>query len=304
MMQLQGKDTLDQATVVEQPHETKRDRILTRIQQLRGMSKVVLLASGILLLVLLSAVVPGVLSPHDPNEIHPEVALSPPSLDFLLGTDEFGRDILSRIIFSTRVVIFIGAASVALACAIGIPLGLVSGLYGRWVDSSIMRIMDAVLAFPSLVFTILIVAALGATPFSIIASIGFLYTPRFARLVRGGVLVLKGTEFVVASRACGARESRIMFRTILPNCMAPILVQITLGVALAVSIEAGLSYLGLGIQPPTATWGSMLRDAQRYLYMAPWYTLFPGAVIFIVVLVLNFLGDRLRDALDPRLRGG
>lgn len=293
---------MGQIAALEQQPETIKRGPLAKIRQLRNTSKPVLLAGTILLLVILSTLFPGVLSPHDPNEIHPELALSPPSLDFILGTDEFGRDIFSRIIFGTRVAILISSASVGLAIVIGIPLGLISGLYGGLADGLTMRVMDAVLAFPSLIFTILIVAALGASPFSIIVSIGFLFTPRFARLVRGSVLVLKDVEFVVASRACGAGSSRIMFRTILPNTMAPILVQITLGMALAISIEAGLSYLGLGIQPPTATWGTMLRDAQRYLYLAPWYTLAPGVLIFVVILLLNFFGDRLRDALDPRLK--
>lgn len=293
---------MGQIAAREQPPETIKRGPLAKIRQLRKTSKPVLLAGTILILVLLSTLFPGVLSPHDPNEIHPELALSPPSLDFILGTDEFGRDIFSRIIFGTRVAIVISSASVGLAFVIGIPLGLISGLFGGLADGLTMRVMDAVLAFPSLIFTILIVAALGASPFSIIVSIGFLFTPRFARLVRGSVLVLKDVDFVVASRACGAGNSRIMFRTILPNTMAPILVQITLGMALAISIEAGLSYLGLGIQPPTATWGTMLRDAQRYLYLAPWYTLAPGIIIFGVILVLNFFGDRLRDALDPRLK--
>lgn len=293
---------MGQIAALKQPPETIKRGPLAKIRQLRKTSKPVLLAGTILLLVFLGTLFPGVLSPHDPNEIHPELALSPPSLDFILGTDEFGRDIFSRIIFGTRVAIVISSASVGLAFVIGIPLGLISGLYGGLADGLTMRVMDAVLAFPSLIFTILIVAALGASPFSIIVSIGFLFTPRFARLVRGSVLVLKDVEFVVASRACGAGNSRIMFRTILPNAMAPILVQITLGMALAISIEASLSYLGLGIQPPTATWGTMLRDAQRYLYLAPWYTLAPGIMIFVVILVLNFFGDRLRDALDPRLK--
>ena len=293
---------MGQIAALEQPPETIKRGPLAKIRQLRKTSKPVLLAGTILLLVLLSTLFPGVLSPHDPNEIHPELALSPPSLDFILGTDEFGRDIFSRIIFGTRVAIVISLVSVGLAFVIGIPLGLISGLYGGLAGGLTMRVMDAVLAFPSLIFTILIVAALGASPFSIIVSIGFLFTPRFARLVRGSVLVLKDVEFVVASRACGAGSSRIMFRTILPNTMAPILVQITLGMALAISIEASLSYLGLGIQPPTATWGTMLRDAQRYLYLAPWYTLAPGIMIFVVILVLNFFGDRLSDALDPRLK--
>ena len=293
---------MGQIAALEQPPETIKRGPLAKIRQLRKTSKPVLLAGTIFLLVLLSTLFPGVLSPHDPNEIHPELALSPPSLDFILGTDEFGRDIFSRIIFGTRVAIVISSVSVGLAFVIGIPLGLISGLYGGLADGLTMRVMDAVLAFPSLIFTILIVAALGASPFSIIVSIGFLFTPRFARLVRGSVLVLKDVEFVVASRACGAGSSRIMFRTILPNTMAPILVQITLGMALAISIEASLSYLGLGIQPPTATWGTMLRDAQRYLYLAPWYTLAPGIMIFVVILVLNFFGDRLSDALDPRLK--
>ena len=293
---------MGQIAAREQPPETIKRGPLAKIRQLRKTSKPVLLAGTILFLVLLSTLFPGVLSPHDPNEIHPELSLSPPSLDFILGTDEFGRDIFSRIIFGTRVAIVISSASVGLAFVIGIPRGLISELFGGLADGLTMRVMDAVLAFPSLIFTILIVAALGASPFSIIVSIGFLFTPRFARLVRGSVLVLKDVDFVVASRACGAGNSRIMFRTILPNTMAPILVQITLGMALAISIEAGLSYLGLGIQPPTATWGTMLRDAQRYLYLAPWYTLAPGIIIFVVILVLNFFGDRLRDALDPRLK--
>jgi peptide/nickel transport system permease protein len=300
-MQVTGP--LSQAAIVPPEVQTIQYRALDGARRLWRTSKLLLVVEGILLLALLGALLPGVLSRYDPNEIHPETALNAPSWEYWLGTDEFGRDVLSRIIFGSQIVLLISVASVAVAGVIGTPLGLVSGMYSGWADAAIMRTQDALLSFPALVFSILIVAALGASPLSTILSIGFLYTPRFARLVRGSVLVLKDLEFVVASRACGATDSRIMFKTILPNCMAPLLVQITLGLATAISIEAGLSYLGLGVQPPTATWGTMLRDGQRYMYLAPWYTLSPGAAIFILVLALNFFGDRIQDALDPRLRG-
>jgi len=186
--------------------------------------------------------------------------------------------------------------------AIGIPVGLVAGYRGGWVDSVLMRLQDALLAFPSILFAILIVAARGASRQSIILTVGIIFIPRFARLVRASVLALKEEDFVTASRAIGAGDARLLWRHILPNAMPAILVQITLTMAVAVLVEAGLSYLGLGVQPPTATWGTMLKAAQSYPSQAPWYVLAPGICIFLLVLSLNTFGDGLRDRLDPRVR--
>ncbi|MEA2595575.1 MAG: peptide/nickel transport system permease protein [Thermomicrobiales bacterium] len=249
------------------------------------------------------AVAPGLLVPYPPNKLAVGPNLAGPSWDHWVGTDEFGRDLLSRLIDGARVELVIGVAGVALAVVLGVPLGVLAGARGGLADTVLMRLQDALLAFPSVLFAILVVAALGASQRSIILTIGVIYLPRFARLVRGSVLVLKEQEFVVASRAAGATDVRLMTRHILPNCLAPILVQISLAISVAILIEAGLSYLGLGVQPPTATWGNMLKAAQSYPSVAPWYVLAPGACIFALVLALNTLGDGLRDRLDPRLRG-
>ncbi|MEA2526062.1 MAG: peptide/nickel transport system permease protein [Thermomicrobiales bacterium] len=249
------------------------------------------------------AVAPEVLAPYPPNKLAVGPNLAGPSWDHWVGTDEFGRDLLSRLIDGARVELVIGVAGVALAVVLGVPLGVLAGARGGLADTVLMRLQDALLAFPSVLFAILVVAALGASQRSIILTIGVIYLPRFARLVRGSVLVLKEQEFVVASRAAGATDARLMTRHILPNCLAPILVQISLAISVAILIEAGLSYLGLGVQPPTATWGNMLKAAQSYPSVAPWYVLAPGVCIFALVLALNTLGDGLRDRLDPRLRG-
>ena len=257
----------------------------------------------ILVVALMCAVAPGVFAPADPNKIGVGDLLEPPSLAHLMGTDEYGRDILSRIIYSARVELIVSLAGVGLAVAIGVPLGLLSGYRGGWVDALAMRIQDGLMAFPSILFAILVVVALGTTALTIVLTVGVVYFPRFARLVRGAVLVLKDQEFVLASRCCGANDLRIATRHVLPNAMTPILVLVTLAMGIAILIEAGLSYLGLGIQPPTATWGTMLQHAQSYPAQAPWYVVAPGLCIFLLVLALNTVGDNLRDTLDPRLRG-
>lgn len=262
-----------------------------------------LLNSIVLLLFTLSAAVPDFLAPHEPNEIGVGKSLTPPGLAFPMGTDEFGRDILSRLIHAARVEMLIAFASVGLALLTGVFLGLVSGYRGGLFDAVVMRLQEAILAFPAILFAILVTVAVGSSALTIILTVGVIYMPRFARLVRGVVLVLKEQDFVVASHASGASEGRILLHHILPNCLPPILVQTTLAMATAILIEAGLSYLGLGIQPPTATWGNMLQHAQSYPAQAPWYVITPGVCIFLVVLALNSVGDTLRDALDPRLRG-
>lgn len=267
-----------------------------------GKADPVLIVSALVLLLFLCwATVPGLFATHNPNKIGPDL-LRPPSGAHWFGTDEYGRDIYSRVVHGARIEFFISGLGVVLAMAIGIPIGLVSGYRGGWVDSVLMRLQDALLAFPSILFAILIVAARGASQKSIILTVGIIFIPRFARLVRASVLALKEEDFVTASRAIGARDSRLLWRHILPNALPAILVQITLTMAVAVLVEAGLSYLGLGVQPPTATWGTMLKAAQSYPQQAPWYVLAPGICIFLLVLALNTFGDGLRDRLDPRVR--
>jgi peptide/nickel transport system permease protein len=240
---------------------------------------------------LLTAAMPSLFAPYNPNEIGVGEILAPPSPGFPMGTDEFGRDLLSRIIHASQIELLVSVAGVGLAALCGIVPGLLSGYRGGLVDLLIMRLQEAILAIPAILFAILVVVALGSSALTIILTVGVIYMPRFARLVRGIVLVLKEQDFVTASHASGASEWRILLRHILPNCLPPIL------------IEAGLSHLGLGIQPPTATWGNMLQHAQSYPAQAPWYVITPGLCIFLVVLALNTVGDTLRDRLDPRLRG-
>lgn len=258
----------------------------------------ILLTGGLLVV----ALFPDVFAPRSPVEMHMEHRLTAPSTQFPLGTDEFGRDILSRIIHGTTAAMFVAFGSMLIAVVVGVPIGLLAGWYGGLLDSVLMRLQDALLAFPGILFAILAVSVFGSSISTITLVMAVGYVPRFARLMRANVLALMGVEFVTASRAMGCRDARIMFRTILPNAVPTLLVQLSLGLAFAILLEAGLSYLGLGVQPPHATWGSMLLTAQRYTYQSPWYAFFPGAAIFFAVLLFNFLGDRLRDNLDPRLK--
>lgn len=262
---------------------------------------VLIVAALVLLIFLVCALVPGLIATHDPFKIGPDLLRSP-SRQYWFGTDEYGRDIFSRVVHGARVEFVVSGVGVALAMLIGIPLGLIAGFRGGWIDSVFMRLQDAILAFPSVLFAILVVAALGASQRSIILTVGVVFVPRFARLVRASVMAMKEQDFVTASRSVGASDARVIVRHILPNALPAILVQITLTMAVAVLIEAGLSYLGLGVQPPTATWGTMLKAAQSYPSQAPWYVLAPGICIFLLVLALNTFGDGLRDRLDPRIR--
>ena len=222
------------------------------------------LGLAVITLAVVCAAVPSWFAPYGPNALNAGPLLAPPSWTHPLGTDEFGRDILSRVAYATRLELLMSAAGVLVAVAIGLPLGLVAGHRGGVVDAITMRLQDALSLFPAILFAILVVAAFGASALSIILTIGVIYIPRFARLVRGSVLFLKEEDFVTASRAAGAADAHLVLRHILPNCFAPLLVQITLALAVAILIEAGLSYLGLGVQPPTPTWGNMLNQAQAY----------------------------------------
>jgi len=252
-------------------------------------------------MLVLAAVLAPVVSPYDPNRQRLLDALQAPSPAHLLGTDENGRDVLSRILYGARVSLLAGVFSVAIALALGVSSGLVSGYFSGRVDNVIMRIMDALLAFPTLVLALAITAALGPGLRNAMIAIGVVYTPIFARLTRGQVLSLREREFVEAARTIGAGSGRIMVRHILPNVTAPLIVQASLSVAFAILAEATLSFLGLGVQPPEPSWGSMVSRGKDYLDQAPWLSFAPGGAILLAVMGFNFVGDAIRDALDPRL---
>ena len=254
----------------------------------------------VLLLFAMAALFAPLIAPADPLAIDPLHGLAAPSGAYLLGTDENGRDILSRLIFGARTSLGVAGGAVLIAVLVGVPLGLAAGYLGGWVDAVVMRVLDAVLTIPLVLLALLVVAAVGPGPATLVPTIGLVYVPYFARLVRGSVLNLKGREFVEASVAAGASSSYIALRVLLPNSLGPIVVQISLAMSVSVLLEAALSFLGVGVQQPTPAWGSMLQAAQVYLYTAPWYVIAPGSCIFLVVLAFNLLGDGLIDLLDPR----
>ncbi|HEY7031865.1 MAG TPA: oligopeptide ABC transporter permease [Thermomicrobiales bacterium] len=255
----------------------------------------------ILALLTISAVAAPVIARQDPNHTSIRLYRKPPSTAHILGSDASGRDVFSRLLYAGRISLSVGLVSVAIYTAIGVVLGAFAGYYGGWVDSSIMRLADIFLAFPALIIIITLVSLLGPSVWNIMLVIGFLGWPPIARILRGQFLYLREQEFVVASRAMGASNRRLIFRHLLPNALAPIIVAATFGMAGAILLEAGLSFLGLGVQPPTASWGNMLNDAQSLpiLQSMPWLWLPPGVMIALAVLSINFIGDGLRDAFDP-----
>jgi peptide/nickel transport system permease protein len=254
----------------------------------------------ITLALLVMALVAPLFAPYDPLEMHPDNALDGPSLSYPMGTDEFGRDILSRILLGSRISLAVGFVSIALAVVVGASMGLVAGYVGHTVENVIMRVCDILLAFPAILLAIVILAILGPSGPNAMLAVGIVNVPAFARLTRANVLGEKHKEYVTADRALGARTGRIIFMTILPNTMATLLVQITIAIAGAVLLESSLSFLGLGTPLPAPSWGSMLTSGKGYLYNAPWYGIFPGLAITLLVMGLYLLGDGLRDALDPR----
>jgi peptide/nickel transport system permease protein len=242
------------------------------------------------------------LAPYDPVAADFADVLAPPSWRHPFGTDDIGRDILSRVIHGSRISLQAGLFTVAVALTIGLPLGLVAGFVGGRMDDVIMRAIEVILSFPTLVLALGITAVLGPKLMHALFAIGIVFVPHFARLIRGQVLSVKEHEFVAAARALGASDTRVVRRHVLPNCLAPILVQSTFSIAFAILTEAALSFLGLGTQPPTPSWGIMLSMGRGYLEQAPWLGAFPGLAIFLTVLGFNLLGDGIRDALDPRLK--
>lgn len=243
------------------------------------------------------------LAPYDPIKAKPWDSLQAPSSKYWLGADRLGRDQLSRLIYGAQVSLLIGMTGVSLAVLLGMGIGVAAGWYrGAW-DELLMRLMDGLAAFPSLLLALSLVAVTGGTVLNIILVVGIVGTPWVARVIRSQVLSLREREFIVAIEGLGARPWRIMLRHLLPNCLAPVIVQASLSVAAAILLEASLSFLGVGVKPPTPTWGGMLRNAFETVGQAPWLTISPGVMIFLVVLAFNFFGDALRDVLDPRLRG-
>ena len=239
---------------------------------------------------------------HDPVKIDIVHRTLPPSKTFFFGTDDYGRDIFSRVIYGTQISLYISFLSVLVATVFGVFIGAIAGYYGKWVDNIIMRCMDAVMSFPAILLALGIMAVRGGNLYNVIIALGFVYIPRFARIVRGSVLSLKEKEFVEASLAMGNTDFVIIFRHILPNCMAPLIIQATVSLAYAILAEAALSFLGLGAPPPAPSWGNILSDARNFMLDAPWMTVFPGVAITFAVLGFNVFGDALRDVLDPRLK--
>ncbi|MCP4198103.1 MAG: ABC transporter permease [Proteobacteria bacterium] len=254
----------------------------------------------IILAMALIALISPVIAPYDPLEMHAEDRFHPPSSTYLMGTDEFGRDILSRVLIGSRVAFTVGLVSIGIATLVGASIGMVVGYTEGAADSVIMRIFDALMAFPAILLAIIILAVLGPGSQNAILAIVIVNIPIFARLARANVLVEKNKDYVDASVAIGAQSGRIIFRNILPNAMPTILVLITVSLAAAVLLESALSFLGLGTPLPAPSWGSMLSIGRGYLYVAPWYSIFPGVAIALLVMGFYLLGDGLRDARDPR----
>lgn len=256
----------------------------------------------VVIAVLLMALCAPLISPYDPIKQDLGIALATPSLVHLLGTDNNGRDVLTRVIWGTRISLIAGLTSVAIGVIAGSVLGLMAGYWGGPIDDLLMRLVDAVLSFPALVLALALGAVLGAGLSGVLVALGVVYTPTFARLMRGQVLTIRTREYVHAARLLGGRDWWILARHVLPNTATPIVVQASLSIGFAILAEASLSFLGLGVQPPDPAWGSMINAGRGYLQQAPWMVFGPGAALFLTVLALNFVGDGIRDALDPRTR--
>ncbi|MGI6247585.1 MAG: ABC transporter permease subunit [Pseudochelatococcus sp.] len=258
--------------------------------------------------VVLMALLAPFLAPYEPSAQFRDALLVPPawqeggSVRFLLGTDAVGRDILSRLIYGSQFSLFVGVVVVSIALVVGVTTGMIAGYFGGFIDATIMRIMDVILSFPSLVLAIVLVAVLGPGLTNAMIAIALILQPHFARLTRAAVMAEKNREYVTAARLAGAGRLRLMFVTILPNCLAPLIVQATLSFSNAILDAAALGFLGMGAQPPTPEWGTMLAEAREFILRAWWVVTFPGLAILITVLAINLVGDGLRDALDPKLK--
>ena len=275
---------------------------MTWVRFLFRHNRIGLVGALVLLFFISMALVPGLFAPHDPLEMYPAARMAPPDSQFPMGTDRYGRDILSRIAYGTRISVEVGILSVLVAAVIGSILGVVSGYFAGVTDYLIMRVMDTIFAFPSLLLAIALAAVAGAGLKSVIIAIGIVYTPIFARVARAPTLSVKEQEFVVAAQSIGASTLRILRLHILPNILTPIIVQMALSLSGAIVVEAALSFLGLGATPPTPSLGSMLSEGRAFMELAPWTVLYPGLALALLILSVNLFGDAVRDMLDPRQR--
>lgn len=265
-------------------------------------NKMAMIGLLIIVMLFLTAIFADFIAPYSYDEQDLLNMFQTPSKDHIFGTDEFGRDIFSRVVYGSRISLEVGFIAVGISLIIGGVIGAIAGYYGGRLENVLMRAMDILLAIPEILLAIAIVAALGPSIVNLMIAVGISSIPGYARLVRASVLTIREQEFIEASKADGASDFRIIFKHILPNCMAPIIVQATIGVAIAILTAAGLSFIGLGIQPPTPEWGSMLSGGRSYIRDYPHMTLYPGIAIMVTIFALNLLGDGLRDALDPKLK--
>jgi peptide/nickel transport system permease protein len=267
----------------------------------RGLRNPLVVAGGCLVgLLLVFALAARAVAPYDPTEMKVSDALKAPSTAHPFGTDRFGRDVLSRTVYGSRIALGVALTSIGLALVVGATLGLVSGFWGGWADLVIGRVMDVLFSFPTLILAIAVAAMLGPGLDNAVLAIAVVYVPLFCRVARGPVLAERERDHVVAARGLGAGRTRILARHILPNVLAPLIVQASVGLAFAILTEASLSYVGLGTQPPEPSWGTMLNEGRTYLETAPWMSVFPGLAIMLAVLAFNLVGDGLRDVLDPQ----
>jgi peptide/nickel transport system permease protein len=258
---------------------------------------------AVLLVVVLFSVFAPIIAPYDPIDQDSQAIRAAPSRAHLFGADNFGRDVFSRVLYGGRMSLPVGFIAVGMTAIVGVGLGLVAGYYGGWLDTVIMRWVDLMLAFPGILLAMSLVAILGSSLFNLMLAVGIAAIPEYTRVVRGTVLSVRETEYVMAARVCGVRDRAIILRHIFPNVLPPVIVLATLGIAGAIILGSTLSFLGLGIKPPTPEWGNMLADGKSLLRHFWWVSFFPGLAIMLTVLAINLLGDGLRDALDPRLRG-
>ncbi|MBU9723182.1 MULTISPECIES: ABC transporter permease [Bacillaceae] len=292
--------SLGKNEVIDSPPQRKE---LKRFLKVFLGRKIVIFFGLILLAVIFTAIFAEQVAPYDPYAQNLGNALQPPSAENLLGTDSLGRDVLSRVIFGARTSLIVGIISVSLAASIGVVIGLIAGYFGGIIDSIISRLIDAIIAFPAIILALAIGAVIGAGMWTVILALTIGLTPSYARVMRGQVLTVKEQEYIKASEVIGANNIRIMFKHVFPNCISPIIVLITLNLGVAILAEAALSFLGVGITAPQAAWGAMVSEGQRYLVSNPNLSFAPGVCVLLIVLAFNMVGDGLRDALDPRLRG-
>lgn len=294
--------TAEKVDCVSKLPTPKRDTELRQVWRHLRRNRMAMIGLGILVLFLLCAIFAPILTPYDPIKIDLRNALNPPSEENLLGTDWQGRDVLTRILFGSRISLAIGLISVSIGMFIGVPIGALSGYYGGRFDLFIQRIIDIMIAFPGILLAIVVVTVLGVGVENVMIAVGIASVPIYTRLVRGSVLSVKEQGYIAAAKALGIGDARIILRHIMPNCLGPIIVQSTFQIATAILWAAGLGFLGLGAQPPDPEWGAMLSKGREYIRTAHHLTTYPGLAILFMVLGFNLIGDGLRDALDPRSR--